>query len=371
MKKILFFMIIIVFMVVFVAGTTENPNKPSKGIWDLNLKKAWQVDKGGEELLIRSGMIRVDKDENVFIMELKHGKIFVFDKEGKFLNTIGKRGEGPGEFRMAFSFFLVDEYVVVPGMGGIFHYFQKDGKFVKTINTGFFVFPRAFLDSDRFIMVKSDREGRGKDPEKISIYNLKTKKSVNIKEISPEKLLTASKGGMRLVIKDSQTTPGVEVTVTGDKIIFGKSDKYLISKLDQKGKELMSFSIKGRERKQISEKFKRKRFENISLNGGKMPKDMVDQMVKGMPDVATYFNRIWIDKNGLIYVFVSDLENENGQEIDIFSPEGKYLYHVNMSLGEGYTIRSSIVIQGDFLYLFAEDEDDEAGLFKYKIDLPK
>ncbi|MEN8223629.1 MAG: 6-bladed beta-propeller [Acidobacteriota bacterium] len=371
MKKIIYLIIIIIFTAVFASGTVENPDKPSRGVWDLKLKKVWQVEKGGEELLIKSGMIRVDNAENVFIMELKHGKIFVFDKEGKFLNTIGKRGEGPGEFRMAFSFFLVDKYVVVPGMGGIFHYFQKDGKFVKTVNTGFFVFPRAFLDKNRFIMVKSDREGMGKDPEKISIYNMKTKKSVNIKEISPEKLLTASKGGMRLVIKDSQTTAGVVLTLSGKNILYGKSDKYLFSKIDQTGKELMSFSIKGRERKKISEKFKRKRFENIIMNGGRMPKDMVDQMVKGMPDVATYFSRIWIDQNGLIYVFVTDLENESGQEIDIFSPEGKYLYHVNMNLGEGYTISSSIVIQSNFLYLFAEDEDDEAALFKYKIDLPK
>lgn len=370
MKKLLFALIII-FSVTLFAGHTSNDDKPDKGNWDFNLKKVWSVNSGAEELLIRSGQIRIDGEDNVYMMELKHGKIFKFDKDGKFITTIGKRGEGPGEFKMAFGFFIVGDEIVVPSMGGIFQYFGIDGKFNKSVNTGSFVFPRYYIDRDRFVWVRSDREGMGKKPEKISIYDMRTKKSIDIMEISPENLLTAEEGGMRLVIKDSQTTAGVVLTLQGKDVLFGKSDKYLFKKIDLSGKVISSFSLEGRNRKPISEKFKRKRFENISINGGRMPKNMIDQMLKGMPDIATFFSQVRIGKNGLIYIFVSDLENENGQEIDIFSPEGKYLYHGEINVEDGEKITSPIAFHGDSIVMFVEDEEGESSLIKYKIDLPE
>ena len=98
---------------------------------------------------------------------------------------------------------------------------------------------------------------------------------------------------------------------------------------------------------------------------------MMDQMIKGMPDVATFFSRIFIGKNGLIYIFVSDLENEDGQGVDIFSPEGKYLYHGEIKVEEGSKIRSPIAFYKNSIYMFVEDEEGESSLIKYKIDLPE
>ncbi len=370
MKKLLFVSIIFLSISVFSIDIVNN-NKPLKGNWDFNLIQEWAVESGGSELLIKIGGIRTDKDGNIYLMELKHGKIFRFDSSGKFVTTIGKRGEGPGEFRMAFNFFIVGDNVIVPSTGGIFQYFGKDGKFRKSVNTGSFVFPRYYLNENSFVWVKSDSQGRGKKPEMISIYDMKTKKSKDIKTVSAEELLTAQQGGMVLMIKDSQTTPGVVLTLQGENIIYGKSDKYKFIKIDLEGNELSSFVLEGRKRKPISEKFKRKRFENISLNGGRMPKEMIDQMVKGMPDIATYFSRIFIGKNGLIYVFIADLENQNGQEIDIFSPDGKFLYHGEIKVEEGSKITSQIAFHDDFIFMFVEDEEGESSLIKYKADLPE
>ena len=370
MKKLFFILIILLSLAVFSSNIVNN-TKPLKGNWDFNLSQEWSVDSGGSELLIKTGGMRTDEDGNIYLMELKHGKIFKFDKNGKFVATIGKRGEGPGEFRMAFNFFIVGDNIIVPSTGGIFQYFGKDGKFIKSVNTGSFVFPRYYLNKNNFVWVRSDREGRGKDPEKISIYDMRTKKSKDIKTISPEELLTAQKGGMVLMIKDSQTTAGVVLTMQGKNIVFGKSDKYKFVKIDLEGNELSSFSLEGRERKSISEKFKRKRFESISLNGGRMPKEMIDQMVKGMPDIATYFSRIFVGKNGLIYVFIADLENQNGQEVDIFSPEGKYLYHGEIKVEEGSKISSMIAFYDNFIFMFVEDEEGESSLIKYKADFPE
>ncbi len=370
MKKF-YFISMLLFSFSLFAGSIVNQDKPLKGNWNFNLEMMWSVTEGGQELLIKIGQIKTDKDGNIYMMEIKHGKIFKFDKDGKFITTIGKRGEGPGEFRMAFNFFIVGEDIIVPSRGGIFHYFGQDGRFKRSVNTGSFVFPRYYLDNNKFIWVRSDREGIGKKPEQISIYDMKTRKSTDLIEISPENVLIAEEGGMRLIIKDSQTTPGVVLALQGKNILFGKSDKYLFEKIDHSGKVLSSFSIEGRKRKPISKEFKRKRFENINLNGGMIPKNMINQMIKGMPDVATYFSRIMVSEKGLIYVFVADLENQGGQEIDIFSPEGKFLYHSEINVEEGSKIVSPISFFKDSIVMFVEDEEGESSLIKYKIDLPK
>ena len=45
---------------------------------------------------------------NIWIHHSKDPKIYRFTREGKFLNTIGKRGQGPGEYTY-FMNFMIDE----------------------------------------------------------------------------------------------------------------------------------------------------------------------------------------------------------------------------------------------------------------------
>jgi outer membrane protein assembly factor BamB len=368
MRKNLIF-IILLSLTFSLFSLVKNVDKPLKGNWDFKPEKVWSIDQAGNDLLTRVARIQVDSNGNVYVMEVKQGKIYVFDKKGKYLYSIGKRGEGPGEYKMAYNFFVCGDFVIVPEMRRI-HFFKKDGKFIKTYIEKSSMFPRGFIDENRMIYVKSDREGMGKVPEKVNVFNFKTEQNRTLLTVPPEEAITAQKGGMRIVIKDSQTTPGIVLSIAKNEILIGKSDKYKIKKIDLNGKELMEFALDGRTRKHISEEFKRKRFESISLNGGKMPKDMIDLMTKNMPDISTFFSRIITDHFGKIYVFISDLENKSGQEIDIFSPNGKYLYHSNINI-ENCSIKSGIVFKKGFLYLFGEDDDGEGSLMKFRIKFPK
>ena len=42
--------------------------------------------------------LAVDEDENTYVADYQSREIRVFDREGNFVRTIGRRGEGPGEF---------------------------------------------------------------------------------------------------------------------------------------------------------------------------------------------------------------------------------------------------------------------------------
>jgi hypothetical protein len=76
-----------------------------------------------------------------------------------------------------------------------------------------------------------------------------------------------------------------------------------------------------------------------------------------------------IDKNGLIYVFVSDPDKNSLQALDIFSPEGKYLYSSELKVREGLSIYN-IHLKDDLLVIATEDEEGELRIAKYLIKLP-
>jgi hypothetical protein len=90
-----------------------------------------------------------------------------------------------------------------------------------------------------------------------------------------------------------------------------------------------------------------------------------------MPDKSTYFYKIHIDDKGFLYTYVSDEENKNSQELDIFSPKGEYIYHGELKAPADNEIkRQNFVFGKDFVVVLVEDPDGELKLIKYKVAIP-
>ena len=374
MKKIVVLIFLLLLFFHIYGNEVINTNQPLMGKWDFKPEKIWETDSAGNDPLIRISTLRIDQNGNLFVFDMKTSRFHVYSPQGQFLYSFGKRGEGPGEYRMVFNFFIVKNKVVVPDMNKI-HFFETSGKFIKTETfTGSIVFPRAFIDETRFVYIPSQPQNEGGD-DKLELYDISTGKKKLLGQVQAESVMAATvsrQGGQaRINIKDANTTPGVIIGYYQNCLYFGKNNRYLIKKTDLNGKELLSFSISDRKRNKITPEIKRKRLEGISLNGRKIPDDMIKQLMKTMPDQCTHFNRIWVDNNGLIYVFVANLSDETGQQIDIFSPDGKFLNQANLTLPDGYKLQNkALTIKENHLYVFAEDPDGEASLIKYLILLP-
>jgi hypothetical protein len=67
---------------------------------------------------------------------------------------------------------------------------------------------------------------------------------------------------------------------------------------------------------------------------------------------------------------VPDWEKTNSLEIDIFSPEGKYLYHSIIRIPDEYNKIRNLTFNYKDLYFTAEDQNGEIKLVKFNITSP-
>jgi len=80
--------------------TVANPETPALGAASLTLEERWR--RGGDDDEIFFGTISEflhDADGNIYLLDGQLSEIQVFDPAGEHLRTIGRQGEGPGEFQ--------------------------------------------------------------------------------------------------------------------------------------------------------------------------------------------------------------------------------------------------------------------------------
>lgn len=135
--------------------------------------------------------------------------------------------------------------------------------------------------------------------------------------------------------------------------------------MDLKTNETITLSITGRKGRKIRETTKKKIFESYPIN-----KQLIKLLIEKCPDRTNFFNRILINKMGLIYVFVPDWEKKNSYEIDIFSPKGEYLFHSIIKIPDEYTKIRNLTFNYSELYFTAEDKQGENKLVKFHITPP-
>lgn len=119
-----------------------NPKKPAppKGVLTkLVLKEDFSIGEGEQEEEMFSEMtaVEVDKKGNIYILDRKESMIKVFDSKGKYVRTIGKKGQGPGEVNQPVGIRITpnNELLVEDVFNQRLAVFALDGKFLKNVST--------------------------------------------------------------------------------------------------------------------------------------------------------------------------------------------------------------------------------------------
>ncbi|MCK5221574.1 MAG: 6-bladed beta-propeller [Candidatus Aminicenantes bacterium] len=370
MKKITVLLSLLLFAIISYAGVI-NKNEPANGKWDLNKKLLWEVESAGNEVFGDIQNVVTSKDDRIFVADMKNSLIFIFNKDGKFVRSFGKRGEGPGEIREYFGgnlFQVVNDQVIFADRT-MFHYFDIDGNYIKTTKFSPRLKPREFVNGDIFISAPVTIDRRGAEFEKILLYNLKTEKKTEIASFKPfdKATDTQESGGNQITvgIVIGDITPMMLVRFKDGKLYYGMNSKNELNVCDLNGKNILTFSNLLKKPNKVSDNYK----NDLKARLGDVPPNMLKNIINGLPPNASFFSDVFVDQKGNIYLFESDPDSTTKKIIDIYSPEGKFIYKSEIRSENDEEIQL-IHMNNDSLLLVTEDEEGNIIVSKYKIELP-
>lgn len=118
----------------------RNPAQPVFGELNLDLVLDLSIrERKGYNFYIIS-QIEIDSEGNIYALDSRTCQILKFDKNGKYLQKIGRKGQGPGEFEDPRSFFIDSNKNIYVGDNRRIHIFDKSGKFIKSIRLNYKIY---------------------------------------------------------------------------------------------------------------------------------------------------------------------------------------------------------------------------------------
>ena len=348
----------------------KNPNEPiyREIVFDLEEDLSIGNDEDENYLFYRAMDIEVDKRANIYVLDSGNYRIQKFDQSGNYLLTIGKRGQGPGEFSRPFQIQIDDETgnIYVNDMMRKVMVFDQDGKYLDkdiTFGEGLTNF---YIDSEKNIfgesfgpsyraLLKIDRVG--KVEKRLAEFPFR----VNIQVVSSS---TVGNKKMSSVVGG---TTGYEYDlflsqINKETFVYGYSKEYELFIINKEG-DLLSIVKRDAPSKKITSSLKSRIEFRSRMQASRSGQSVPSNYSHAFPEYMPFFYSIFTDSSGRIWV-KTKFEDQDGNKIegyDIFSQDGYYLYQANLS------IRPKRIKNG-YLYTFAIDEETGSEKVKrYKI----
>ncbi len=362
---LLFLTFILPFHLHLNAEEVVNQDKPAKGEFTFPLTKVWGVEEAGETLFSTIYSFVVSDSGNIFLRDLKNREFYAFNNNGEFITKFGLRGEGPSEVKNAggANLHTISNKVIIKDSDKLL-YFDDKGKFLRSIKyTG----PvNLFLSENTIISAPNSIAGLSSDAAKMKHIDLKTGKEKIILDFTIYKSGVINEENFRSSATIPTITPIMVIGHHKGKFYHGVNNDYKISVTDINGKKSREFSLK-RDRRSVS--LKEREEVMLKLIKGYAPDEVAIRMAKTLPDKETSFSSV-SNVRGSLFVTKSHFPARNIQQIDIFTPEGKYLYRAFVKIEDGYTITAGPEFYKDYIYLSQENEDGEIEVVKYKTTFP-
>jgi len=249
-------------------------------------------------------------ENRVYILDHQLSRIYVFDKRARYLHSIGRPGQGPGDLQYPKDFVISEDgkiYIVCSTVKRV-EVFALDGNFLERIELK--IPEDIYYSKPTNILVTSDKKfiiGYNLSPHLLDVYDSEGKFITNI-----------------LKRKDPVFVPGVNLA-NSSQISFVDQENSILhfnnltgvfTSVKLYGEIMQSFSAFNRlhqdEVKKLQETYKEKSRKLMVREGG-----------------ANYFamwSNFCVDKKGYIYVFLVWKKKEEKQKLFVFSPDGTFLY---------------------------------------------
>jgi hypothetical protein len=340
---------------------------PATGLWDEST--AWRleeelrigIDDGvGPELFGEITDFAVDAYGRIYILEGQAQEIRVFNPDGTYLRTIGRKGGGPGEFQSAGAIRWGPQgnlWVIDP-RNARYSIFDTTGTYLTMMRraSGMHMVPwLGAIDANGHLTDVSLDPGadfappipivlvtyrfEGQDPIPLD--------TIRLPEYKGEFFEHRSEGGF--------TTATIPFTPhllwrydTAGFLRSGTTDRYRIVRHDPAGDTAQIIDLPFRPLP-VSAEERDEAIEGLEwfTNQGGKPD------LSRIPRTKPAFQHFFTDSDGYLWVMPTTTNAEKGRRFDLFDPEGRYLGPVTADFAS--TSYSPLVI-GDRFYTVAQDE---------------
>lgn len=288
----------------------------------------------------------IKRDNIVFILDGRQSKVFVVDNKAKYLYTIGRPGQGPGDLEHPSDFFITDNDLVyiLNSMSNRIEVFSVDGRFIKRIQL---IIPKEiFYSHPSGILVT-------RESDIIVAYSL-SQHLIDIFNENGEYLRTLLKRENDVIIPGDNIGNCSQIQFYPQETAILHFDYFtgLFTKISKTGKIDKQFSA------------------SIPLHNKEVTKIQNDILAKRNEKKANstsikefqLWSRFCMDEDQNVYVISLLRKKGENQKMYVFSSRGEYLYWIN-------TPRINDIAYADDLYYFQgmymfKTPDDEMFMIK-------
>jgi len=336
----------------------QNPAEPLYGEFSFELQEELTIggDPDNEAYYFPKGArLSVDEEGNLYVCDGGSRRVQMYDKSGKYVRTIGRQGQGPGEYMFPIQ--------VLFGPGGDLNVwagreivvYGSDGIFTKKIVLKSFLSPVMIGPSGTILATRQPSIEPG--GQKRAIVQLDQGGSIlrTIAEFRGELY-----EGQKVIVFHWYGNATVFSPVTDELFCYGFSAEYKIYVADGEGRTALIITkdekpqaISGKEKDETKK-------EGIWAATGYAQK-YEDYVV--FPDHRPFFGNILSDDSGRLYVIRSRsiLKKDAPSPVDVFSRDGICLYKMTWPF-------IPAAIRHDCLYeVRSDNETGEVRIVRHRI----
>ena len=307
--------------------------------------------------------IKTAPDGSIFVLDEE--QFLKFDKKGKFIKNLFKKGQGPGEFERIGNYLFSDnEIVVLQGRPNKIVRLDMLGELISEIRPEEAVSKLITCFEDEYIMARSSfpkLEKAGEEPEIIDIkWNLRLV-SENGKVENTNLDFPVKWYAQRL---KNAIIANFIVDFTAEPFM----DKFLVIYHTQEP----MLKLLDLESQQIVRTFTRE-YRSVKWKSDKTGRVEVRPHLYTLVPPVDNLNDIQklFTQNKTIWAMTSTVDKEKGILVDVFNLRGEYIDNFYLPLQHHVKIEGlsqhPMTISGDALFIVEYDENDIPSVVKYKI----
>jgi len=305
-----------------------NPSTPAYGEITLVLEEKLSIGNIKDEncFFYKGFDFDVDRMGNIYILDYGNTQIKIFDKKGKFLHSIGRKGQGPVEFQSPGQIEISHKgEIFITDSNYILKILKEDGEFKSK-----HIFTTSFkslvpMDSNNLLFVKnkyifSDQ----KNVYILSKVDLNGGTLFDYLSVGFKSMIIS--GNDKIFVYFPGINPEIYYSLSPNQILYcGINTENCIYKYDNNQKKaeiLMSERIPPLSAEEKDKLLKQTYF--------KYPPNIQNKIKKLLPNNKPCFSALLVDDNEWLYVFKkkeSAIDKKSDDfVVNIFNPEGKYFY---------------------------------------------